>query len=138
VTGSFRSAALAAALLAGAAPGEDIAPAGQQMERAVAQLNGVFSPRGFFNITVRLYELPGVEAAKFDLKKSRITLDFKPGATATVEQIQEVMIGAGYKPGPVEIRMLNANEAARTGPGWVKIKHPTSKNPVIRWVQLNF
>jgi copper chaperone CopZ len=128
----------AAALLVGAALGADIPPVAYKVERAVAQLNGVFSPRGFFNITVRLYQLPGVDAAKFDLKKSRITLDFKPGATATVEQIQQVMAGAGYKPGPVDIRMLDVNEAARTGPGWVKIKHPTSKNPVIRWFQLNF
>lgn len=138
MTGRSRAAAIAAALLAAAAYGEDIAPATQKVERAVAHLNGVFSPRGFFNITVRLYQLPGADAAKFDLKKSRITLDFKPGAAASVEQIQEVMAGAGYKPGPVEIRMLDANEAARTGPGWVKIKHPTSKNPVIRWFQLNF
>jgi copper chaperone CopZ len=130
--------AAAAWLLVSAALAADIPPAAHKVERAVAQLNGVFSPRGFFNITVRLYQLPGVDAAKFDLKKSRITLDFEPGATATVEQIQQVMVGAGYKPGPVDIRMLDANEAARTGPGWVKIKHPTSKNPVIRWFQLNF
>jgi copper chaperone CopZ len=136
VRGARRVAA--AALLVGAALGADIPPVAYKVERAVAQLNGVFSPRGFFNITVRLYQLPGVDAAKFDLKKSRITLDFKPGATATVEQIQQVMAGAGYKPGPVDIRMLDVNEAARTGPGWVKIKHPTSKNPVIRWFQLNF
>ncbi|MDQ6675661.1 MAG: hypothetical protein M3Z09_00025 [Acidobacteriota bacterium] len=109
-----------------------------KITRAVAILNGVFSPRGFFNITVRLYQLTGVDAAKFDLKKSQITLDFKPGVTVTPEQIQQVMIGAGYKPGPVRIELLAANEASETGPGWVKIKHPTSKNAVIRWFQLNF
>ncbi len=32
--------------------------------RATALLNGVFSPRGFFNITVRLYQHPEVEWAK--------------------------------------------------------------------------
>lgn len=111
---------------------------GAQVIRAIATLNGVFSPRGFFNITVRLYQLPGVEWAKFDLKKSRITLDFKPGVTVTPDEIQQVMAGAGYKPGPVQIQALRANEVSETGPGWVKIKHPASKNPIIRWFQLNF
>ncbi len=109
-----------------------------KITRAVANLNGVFSPRGFFNITVRLYQLAGVESAKFDLKKSQVTLDFKPGVTVTPEQIQQVMTGAGYKPGPVRIQLLALNEASETGPGWVKIKHPKSKNAVIRWFQLNF
>lgn len=117
--------------------GEDVG-SGPKLTRAVATLNGVFSPRGFFNITVRLYQLPGVDAAKFDLKKSRITLDFKPGVTVTPEQIQQVMSGAGYKPGPVDIQLLSPGEVSETGPGWVKIKHPTSHNPVIRWFQLNF
>jgi len=114
------------------------APADVKISRATAILNGVFSPRGFFNITVRLYQLNGVDAAKFDLKKSQITLDFRPGVTVTPEQIQEVMIGAGYKPGPVQIRLLEPSEVSETAPGWVKIKHPSSKNPVIRWFQLNF
>ncbi len=109
-----------------------------KVTRAVATLNGVFSPRGFFNITVRLYRLPGVDWAKFDLKKSRITLDFEPGVTVTPQEIRDVMTGAGYKPGPVRIQLLAANEASQAGPGWVKIKHPSAKNPVVRWFQLNF
>lgn len=113
-------------------------PPKAEITRAVAILNGVFSPRGFFNITVRLYQLAGVEAAKFDLKKSQITVDFQPGITVTPEQIQQVMIGAGYKPGPVKIQLLALHEASETGPGWVKIKHPKSKNPIARWFQLNF
>ncbi len=116
---------------------EDTAPE-PQVTRAVATLNGVFSPRGFFNITVRLYQLPGVEWAKFDLKKSRVTLDFKPGVTVTAEDIQQVMSSAGYKPGPVKIELLAASAASQTGPGWMKIKHPTSKNAIVRWFQLNF
>jgi copper chaperone CopZ len=106
--------------------------------RAIAALNGVFSPRGFFNLTVRLYQLPGVDAAKYDLKKSQITLDFKPGITVTQEEIRQVMIGAGYKPGPVKLEMLAPNQVTEIGPGWVKIKHPTAKNAVVRWFQLNF
>ncbi|MDQ2900367.1 MAG: hypothetical protein M3Y07_11290 [Acidobacteriota bacterium] len=125
---------LTAAVLALSCSGQD-AP---KVTRAVATLNGVFSPRGFFNITVRLYQLPGVDWAKFDLKKSRITLDFKPGVAVTPEEIQNVMTGAGYKPGPVQIQLLAANQVSEVGPGWVKIKHPSSKNPVVRWFQLNF
>ncbi|MEO7142323.1 MAG: hypothetical protein ABI165_02345 [Bryobacteraceae bacterium] len=109
-----------------------------KITRAVATLNGVFSPRGFFNITVRLYQLPGVEAAKFDLKKSRITLDFKPGVTVTPAEIRGVMVGAGYRPGPVAIQSLDPKDATETAPGWVKIKHPSSRNAVVRWFQLNF
>jgi hypothetical protein len=109
-----------------------------QIMRATAHLNGVFSPRGFFNITVRLYSLTGLNAAKFDLKKSQITLDFKPGIEITQAQIQRVMVDAGYKPGPVRIESLAADQVRETGPGWVKMKHPTSGNAFLRWLQLNF
>ncbi len=113
-------------------------PAELKVTRVVAHLNGVFSPRGFFNITVRLYQLTGVEAAKYDLKKTQITVDFKPGVAVTPEQMRQVMVSAGYKPGPIEIDLLTVAETSETGPGWVKIKHPSSKNPVVRWFQLNF
>jgi copper chaperone CopZ len=109
-----------------------------KITRAVATLNGVFSPRGFFNITVRLYQLPGVDWAKYDLKQSRITLDFKPGVTVTPEEIQQVMIAAGYKPGPVTIESHAVSEVFESGPGWVKIKHPRSKHAIVRWFELNF
>lgn len=109
-----------------------------QILRAVAGLNGVFSPRGYFNITVRLYQLQGVEWAKYDMKKARITLDFFPGVVVTEKQIQQVMTNAGYKPGPVTIEKIAAQNVSRSGPGWVKIKHPKAKNAVVRWFQLNF
>lgn len=109
-----------------------------KVTRAVASLNGVFSPRGFFNITVRLYQLAGVESAKYDLKKSRITLDFRPGVTVTPQDIRQVMVDAGYKPGPVDIQLLSPQDVSETGPGWMKIKHPRSKSAFVRWVQLNF
>jgi copper chaperone CopZ len=110
----------------------------QTVLRATAILNGVFSPRGFFNIMVRLYQLDGVAWAKLDLKKSQITLDFQPGVTATPEAIHQVMIDAGYKPGPVKMESLRRGEVVETGPGWVKIKHPKSSNPIARWFELNF
>lgn len=111
---------------------------GPTITRAIAILNGVFSPRGFFNITVRLYQLPGLEWAKFDLKQSRMTLDFKPGIAVSEKEIENVMVNAGYRPGAVKIESLNGNEASEAGPGWVRIRHPKSKNPVIRWFELNF
>lgn len=110
----------------------------QTVIRATAILNGVFSPRGFFNVMVRLYQLEGVNSAKLDLKKSQITLDFEPGVTVTPDAIHQVMIDAGYKPGPVKMESLKGREALETGPGWVKIKHPKSSNPIARWFELNF
>lgn len=109
-----------------------------KVTRAIATLNGVFSNRGFFNVTVRLYQLRGLEWAKFDLKQSRMTLDFKPGVAVTEKEVQDVMVSAGYKPGAVKIESLNLNGAPETGSGWIRIKHPQSKNPIIRWFELNF
>ncbi len=129
---------LAIVLALTGAPQTDDSAREPTITRATALLNGVFSPRGFFNITVRLYQHPEVEWAKFDLKKSRITLDFRPGVIVTPDEIQRIMIEAGYKPGPVTIQSLPTSEASETGPGWMKIKHPKSKNPIIRWFELNF
>lgn len=116
----------------------DIVGTAPTVTRAVATLNGVFSPRGFFNIIVRLNQLPGVESAKLDLKKSRITMDFSPGVTVTKAQVQSAIRGAGYRPGPISIQSLSQDQASETGPGWVKLKHPKSSNPVARWFALNF
>lgn len=106
--------------------------------RASATLNGVFSPRGFFNILVPLHKLQGVRAVKLDLAMSRITIDFAPGTSVTKDQIRQVMIDAGYRPGQVDIATLPESEASETGPGWQKIKHPHSKHAIARWAQENF
>jgi hypothetical protein len=129
---------LAIVLALTGAPQTDDSAREPTITRATALLNGVFSPRGFFNITVRLYQHPEVEWAKFDLKKSRITLDFRPGVAVTPDEIQGIMIEAGYKPGLVTIQSLPVSEASETGPGWMKIKHPKSKNSIVRWFELNF
>lgn len=105
--------------------------------RAVAKLNGVFSPRGFFNIIVRLNQMEGAEWAKLDLKKSQITVDFAPGAEVTPESLQQAERQAGYKPGPVTIERL-APPVDHSAPGWKRLKHPRTKNPVARWIELNF
>lgn len=124
---------MAPSTLRGQSPSAEI-----KITRAIAMLNGVFSPRGFFNITVRLYQLAGVQMAKFDLKKSQMILDFQPGTTVGQRDVQRVVADAGYKPGPVEILLLSPHDVLETGPGWVKIKHPRSKNSLVRWFQLNF
>jgi hypothetical protein len=113
-------------------------PAGEVITRATANLNGVTSPRGFFNLTVRLYQLRGVEWAKYDLKKSMITMDFEPGITVTPEEIGKVMSSAGYKPGAVQLEQVQKPEQYEHRLGWNKIKRPTGKNPVGRWFQVNF
>jgi copper chaperone CopZ len=106
--------------------------------RVTANLNGVTSPRGFFNITVRLSRLRGVEWAKYDLKKSMITLDFQPGVTVTPAEIGEAMSSAGYKPGAVHLEQVPQPDTYEHRLGWNKIKRPTVKNPVGRWFQVNF
>jgi hypothetical protein len=108
-------------------------------QRVTAHLNGVFSPRGFFNILVRLYSLPTLESAQFNLRQSSIILDFPPGTPPiTINQIQQIEKDAGYRPGQVEIQQIPARSFAENGPGWTKIKHPKSKYAVVRWLKQNF
>lgn len=108
-------------------------------QRATAHLNGVFSPRGFFNILVRLYSLPALESAQFNLRRSSVVLDFPPGSPlVTTGQIQRIEKDAGYRPGQVEIQKIPARSFAENGPGWMKIKHPQSKYAVVRWLKQNF
>ena len=114
------------------------ASSAETITRATAHLNGVTSPRGFFNITVRLYQLPGVAWAKYDLRSSMLTLDFEPGAGATPEQIQAVMKAAGYKPGAVQIGSVEKPDSYDHRLGWNPIRRPKSKNALARWFELNF
>jgi hypothetical protein len=108
-------------------------------QRVTAHLNGVFSPRGFFNILVRLYSLPSLKSAQFNLRQSSVVLDFPPGTSpVTSGQIQRIEKDAGYRPGQVEIQRIPARSFAENGPGWTKIKHPQSKHAVIRWLKQNF
>jgi hypothetical protein len=108
-------------------------------QRVTAHLNGVFSPRGFFNILVRLYSLQSLQSAQFNLRQSSVILDFPPGTSPiTSDQIQRIEKDAGYRPGQVEIQQIPARSFAETGPGWTKIKHPQSKYAVIRWLKQNF
>jgi len=113
------------------------APAAQ-ITRAVAHLNGVTSPRGFFNVTVRVYQIPGVEWVKYDLRQSKITLDFAPGTTGTVEQVRNAMSSAGYKPGDVNVETVDAPGIHDKRLGWNRIRRPRSHNAVARWFELNF
>lgn len=109
-----------------------------EMTRVSATLNGVFSPRGFFNILVPLTRLQGADAAKLDLKLSRITIDFADGASVSQDEIRQVMVEAGYRPGNILIARLPEGRASETGPGWIRIKHPRARNPLVRWLEENF
>jgi hypothetical protein len=132
-----RRAWLPAMVLAGTALRAGRPQSPEAGTRAVAKLNGVFSPRGFFNIIVRLNRMDGAEWAKLDLKKSQITVDFAPGIEVTPEIIQQAERQAGYKPGPVTIEPLTPL-VDRSAPGWQRLKHPRTKSPVARWFELNF
>ena len=116
-----------------------VAAQNDSWQRVTAHLNGVFSPRGFFNILVGLYSLPTLKSAQFDLGLSSIVLDFPPNTVPiTTDQIQNIEKTAGYRPGPVTIQWIPAQSFAENGPGWVKIKHPQSKNIFKRWLEQNF
>ncbi len=108
-------------------------------QRVTAHLNGVLGPRGYFNIRVRLYSLPNLKSAQFNLRQASMILDFPPGTSPiTSGQIQRIEKDAGYRPGQVEIQRIPARSFAENGPGWTKIKHPQSKHAVIRWLKQNF
>lgn len=108
-------------------------------QRVTAHINGVFSPRGYFNLLVGLYSLPTLKSAQFNLGSSTIVLDFPPQSpTVTEEEIQHIEKLAGYRPGAVSIAWIPAHSFAESGPGWIKIKHPKSKNIVVRWFKQNF
>jgi hypothetical protein len=125
-------------LLPFAAAAADTPPASAQITRVSARLNGVFSPRGFFNILVPLSHIQGVRATKLDLNKSLITIDFDPGTSVSKAEMRQVMANAGYKPGPVAIEYIPISEVSETGNGWRAVKRPRSKNPLIRWFRMNF
>ncbi|HET9088361.1 MAG TPA: hypothetical protein VFN53_12650 [Acidobacteriaceae bacterium] len=115
------------------------APANEKtFQRVTEQLRGVFSPRSFFNILVRIETLPGVVRAKFDLKKSQLTLDFLPGAAVYPDEIRKVMVDAGYTPGPFKIENIPVSAPPDNRPGWVNIKHPRSRSALVRWLEINF
>ena len=111
---------------------------GQAVLRATMGIRGVFSPRGFFNIEVRLNQLKGLNRYKFDLRDSLAILDFKPGVAVSSSTLQEVMIKAGYRPGPVQIEELPLSRLKDKGRGWMSPPKADSRWAFIRWLELNF
>ena len=111
---------------------------GQSVLRATMGIRGVFSPRGFFNIEVRLDQLKGLNRYKFDLRDSLAILDFKPGVSVSSSTLQEVMIKAGYRPGPVQIEELPLSRLKDGGRGWMSPPKADSRWAFIRWLELNF
>jgi len=111
---------------------------GATISRAAIHLNGVTSSRGYFNVTIRLRQVDGVQWAKYDLRKSMITVDFAPGKSVTEDELRQACRSAGYKPGNIAIDMVEQPAAYDGRKGWQRLKQPTAKNPVARWFQLNF
>ncbi len=122
------------AIGAPSAPGQNAS-----WQRITAHINGVFSPRGFFNLLVGLYSLPSLRSAQFNLGRSSIVMDFPPNTPEiTPEQIHRIEKSAGYRPGTVEVEHIAARNFAEKGPGWIRIKHPQSRNALRRWLEQNF
>ena len=115
------------ALAARTAAGEEV-----WRTRAVAKLNGVYSPRGFFNIVVRLKCLDSAEWVKLDLKRAQITVDFEPGEEITKEDLARVQHEAGYRPGPVELFRVSGETVDHSAPGWMRLKSPPAKKTAQR------
>ncbi len=114
----------------------------ETVTRAIAGVNGITSPRGFFNISVNIYRVPAVEWMKFDLEANRLTLDCKPGSTITEDELREAVRSAmtlgGFKPGPVKVERVEQPSEHPAKLGWRKVKRPTAKSGVGRWFQINF
>ncbi len=106
--------------------------------RATLKVRGVFSPRGFFNIEVRLYHLQGLKRYRFDLKDSLAILDFKPGVSISSSSLRNVMVMAGYQPGPVKIEEIPVSQMNDRGRGWLAPPKIDSHWAFIRWLELNF
>lgn len=115
------------------------APLHQCWQRVTAHINGVFSPRGYFNLLVGLYSLSQLDRAQFNLSTSTIVMDFPPGSPViTAAVIQTIEKRGGYRPGGVTIQQIAPADLRETGPGWMTIKHPQSKNLFLHWAQQNF
>ena len=111
---------------------------GEKAIRATLKVQGVFSPRGFFNIEVRLYHLQGLKRYRFDLKNSLAILDFKPGISISSSSLRNVMVMAGYQPGPVTIEKILVSKMKDHGRGWITPPKINSRWAFIRWLELNF
>ncbi|GEM_PF-2319388 len=115
-----------------------VKPAPGHFIRVKVTILGVFSPRGVFNLVVRLYKLDGLARYKFDMPDALMTLDFKPGVAVEPSAIRNVMVRAGYQPGPFKFEELPAAAALSKEPGWLTPPKVESKWAFIRWLELNF
>ncbi len=106
--------------------------------RVTVTVLGIFSPRGVFNIAVRLYTLNGLARYKFDIPDSLMTLDFEPGVKVNPAEVRSVMVKAGYRPGPFKIEALPVKDATDEGRGWFKPPKVDSRSAFIRWLRINF
>jgi hypothetical protein len=115
-----------------------VAPAGGHFTRVRVHILGIFSPRGIFNLVVRLYKLDGLERYKFDMPDALMILDFKPGVKVDPTAVRNVMVRAGYQPGPFTIDELPVSAFSPNEPGWLRPPKIEAKSALMRWFELNF
>jgi hypothetical protein len=123
-----------------AAPdGGSAGPAADRFARVQIRVDGVASPRGCYNIYVRLYKIPDLMAYRFDLGSVLLTLDFMPGVRVTPELINSISIKAGYTPGPYTLRYLPISLArGELKQALERRREQADESAFTRWWKMNF
>jgi hypothetical protein len=114
------------------------APYPNTFTRVTVHVLGVFSLRGFFNMQARLYQTQGLARYKFNLRDSEMVVDFKPGVFVRPAEITQLMVQAGYRPGPFSLQQLPANTLSAHGSGWMEAPSASDGSPLSRWLKMNF
>lgn len=90
-------AALMAASLAGPAFGAN-AETTTGCSETLVTVWGVIAPVATFGLIKNLEAVPGVERASFDLRHALATVQIRPGATVTDDQLRAAVRSASYTP----------------------------------------
>lgn len=119
-------------------PGQRTSVEPQSFTRVTVHVLGVFSLRGFFNMQARLYQTQGLARYKFNLRDSLMILDFQPGVTVPPSEIKQLMVDAGYRPGPFSMQQLPLSALSNNGSGWIEAPHASGRSPFVTWLKMNF
>ncbi len=106
--------------------------------RVTVHVLGVFSLSGFFNMQARLYQTQGLARYKFNLRDSLMILDFEPGVSVPPSEIKQLMVEAGYRPGPFSIQQLPVSALSDSGSGWIEAPRVSGQSSLVRWLKMNF
>ena len=72
-------------------------PAGAGFLSAQLSVNGLSCPFCAFGIEKKLLDVPGVRDVEVFLDEGRIALTFRPGSEATVKDLEQAVIKAGFE-----------------------------------------